>query len=49
MATWKVAFAESSIFRHHRCASSDLGNIPGEANLADGTFQAIRLLQREVL
>ena len=45
----KVPFAESSTFRYYKCASSALGNMPGKENLADGTFQAIRLLQREAL
>lgn len=38
----KVPFADSSTFRYYKCAGSDLGHVPGEENLADGTAQAIR-------
>lgn len=40
----RMTFPELSTFRYYECASSDLGIIPREANLAGGTFGSFRLV-----
>lgn len=45
----KVAFAELRLLGYYTCAGSDLGNIPGEGNLASETVRAVRPLQGEGL